>query len=49
MATEFGVLLPTRESVMSGRMETAPLLAMAERVGRRTPNSVAMDGSPVRR
>jgi len=31
MATEFGVLLPTRESVMSGRMETAPLLAMAER------------------
>ena len=31
MATEFGVLLPTREAVMSGRMETAPLLAMAER------------------
>ena len=31
MATEFGVLLPTREAVMSGRMETGPLLAMAER------------------
>jgi alkanesulfonate monooxygenase SsuD/methylene tetrahydromethanopterin reductase-like flavin-dependent oxidoreductase (luciferase family) len=31
MAIEFGVLLPTRESVMSGRMETAPLLTMAER------------------
>lgn len=29
--TEFGVLLPTREAVMSGRPETAPLLAMAER------------------
>ena len=31
MPVELGVLLPTRESVMSGRMETAPLLAMAER------------------
>ena len=31
MATEFGVLLPTREGVMSGRPETAPLLTMAER------------------
>jgi probable F420-dependent oxidoreductase len=31
MAVEFGVLLPTREGVMSGRMETAPLLTMAER------------------
>jgi alkanesulfonate monooxygenase SsuD/methylene tetrahydromethanopterin reductase-like flavin-dependent oxidoreductase (luciferase family) len=31
MPVEFGVLLPTRESVMSGRMETAPLLTMAER------------------
>jgi len=31
MAVEFGVLLPTREAVMSGRLETAPLLAMAER------------------
>ncbi len=29
--TAFGVLLPTREAVMSGRNETAPLLAMAER------------------
>src|SRR5947207_1006998 len=28
---ELGVLLPTREAVMSGRMETAPLLTMAER------------------
>ena len=31
MTVEFGVLLPTREAVMSGRQETAPLLAMAER------------------
>jgi alkanesulfonate monooxygenase SsuD/methylene tetrahydromethanopterin reductase-like flavin-dependent oxidoreductase (luciferase family) len=29
---EIGVLLPTREAVMSGRFETAPLLRMAERV-----------------
>ena len=28
---EFGVLLPTREAVVSGRPETAPMLAMAER------------------
>ena len=31
MTVEIGVLLPTREAVMSGRPETAPLLAMAER------------------
>ena len=31
MPVEFGLLLPTRESVMSGRPETAPLLEMAER------------------
>src|SRR2546425_10985286 len=31
MTVEFGVLIPTRESAMSGRMETAPLLTMAER------------------
>ena len=31
MAVEFGVLLPTREAVMSGRPETASMLAMAER------------------
>src|SRR5256886_6828080 len=31
MTVEFGVLIPTRESVMPGRMETAPLLTMAER------------------
>jgi probable F420-dependent oxidoreductase len=31
MAAEFGVLIPTREAVMSGRPQTAPLLAMAER------------------
>jgi alkanesulfonate monooxygenase SsuD/methylene tetrahydromethanopterin reductase-like flavin-dependent oxidoreductase (luciferase family) len=31
MAVEFGVLLPTREAIMSGHPETAPLLAMAER------------------
>jgi len=31
MTVEFGVLLPTREAVMSGHPETAPLLTMAER------------------
>jgi probable F420-dependent oxidoreductase len=31
MSVEFGVLIPTREVVMSGRPQTAPLLAMAER------------------
>jgi probable F420-dependent oxidoreductase len=31
MTVEFGVLLPTREAIMSGRPETAPLLAIAER------------------
>jgi alkanesulfonate monooxygenase SsuD/methylene tetrahydromethanopterin reductase-like flavin-dependent oxidoreductase (luciferase family) len=32
MAVEIGVLIPTREMVMSGRPETAPLLTMAEHV-----------------
>ena len=31
MTLELGVLIPTREAVMSGRHETAPLLEMAER------------------
>ena len=31
MPLEFGVLIPTREAIMSGRPETGPLLAMAER------------------
>src|SRR5215468_4765531 len=31
MATEFGVLIPTREAIMSGRPETGPLITMAER------------------
>src|SRR5437773_3094502 len=31
MTTEFGLLLPTREAVMSGRPETGPILALAER------------------
>ena len=31
MPVEFGALLPTRETVMSGRPETGPMLAMAER------------------
>jgi probable F420-dependent oxidoreductase len=31
MPVEFGVLIPTREAVMSGRPETGPLLAMADR------------------
>jgi probable F420-dependent oxidoreductase len=31
MTVEIGVLLPTREAIMSGRPQTGPLLAMAER------------------
>src|SRR5919108_3736355 len=31
MTTRFGVLVPTREAIMSGRPETGPLLTMAER------------------
>jgi len=31
MATDFGLLLPTREAVMSGRPETGPILALADR------------------
>jgi probable F420-dependent oxidoreductase len=31
MAVELGVLIPTREAIMSGRPETAPLVTMAER------------------
>jgi len=31
MTVEIGVLLPTRESIMSGRPETEPMLTMAER------------------
>jgi len=31
MATQFGVLIPTREAIMSGRPETGLLLTMAER------------------
>ena len=31
MSVDFGILLPTREAVMSGHLDTAPLLAMAER------------------
>jgi probable F420-dependent oxidoreductase len=31
LPVEFGLLLPTREAVMSGRPETGPLLALAER------------------
>jgi probable F420-dependent oxidoreductase len=31
MTVEFGVLLPTREAVMSGHPETGPMLRMAER------------------
>ena len=31
MTTKFGLLLPTREAVMSGRQEAAPILTLAER------------------
>src|SRR3972149_1331358 len=34
---QVGVLLPTREAVMSGRFETAPLLALAERAAAAGP------------
>src|SRR6266508_4312566 len=37
MTIEFGLLLPTREAVMSGRPETGPILAMAE-LGRARPD-----------
>jgi len=29
---EIGILLPTREAVMSSRFDTGPLLALAERI-----------------
>ena len=45
MTVEFGVLIPTRESVMSGRMETAPLLTMAERAEAAGFDSVWIGGS----
>jgi len=49
MAVEFGVLLPTREAVMSGRPETAPMLAMAERAEAAGFDSVWIgDSIPVR-
>src|SRR5499426_4328248 len=31
MTVQLGVLIPTREAIMSGRPETGPLLTMAER------------------
>ena len=34
MSPRFGYLLPTREAIMQGRPETAPLLALAERAER---------------
>ena len=46
MAVEFGVLIPTREAVMSGHPETAPLLAMAERAPR--PRASTPCGSATR-
>jgi probable F420-dependent oxidoreductase len=40
MTTEFGLLIPTREAVMSGRQETGTLLTMAERAEARGFDSV---------
>ena len=40
MTIEFGLLIPTREAVMSGRQETGPLLTMAERAEARGFDSV---------
>src|SRR5437867_8264931 len=49
MAVEFGVLIPTREAVMSGRPETAPLLTMAERAEAAGFNSVWIGDSLIAR
>ena len=49
MTVEFGVLLPTREAVMSGHSETAPLLAMAERAEAAGFDSVWIGDSPIAR
>jgi len=40
MTIEFGLLIPTREAVMSGRQETGPLLTMSERAEARGFDSV---------
>ena len=40
MPAHFGVLIPTREAIMSGRPETGPLLTMAERAERAGFHSV---------
>jgi probable F420-dependent oxidoreductase len=49
MTVEFGILLPTRESVMSGRPETAPMLTMAERAERAGFDSVWIGDSLIAR
>ena len=49
MTVELGVLLPTRESVMSGRPETAPMLTMAERAERAGFDSVWIGDSLIAR
>ena len=49
MTVEFGVLLPTRESVMSGRPETAPMLTMAERAEKAGFDSVWIGDSLIAR
>jgi alkanesulfonate monooxygenase SsuD/methylene tetrahydromethanopterin reductase-like flavin-dependent oxidoreductase (luciferase family) len=49
MSVEFGVLLPTRESVMSGRPETAPMLTMAERAEKAGFDSVWIGDSLIAR
>src|SRR2546430_5627395 len=49
MGVEFGVLIPTREVVMSGRPETGPLLAMAERAEAAAADAGWAGDSPPRR
>lgn len=39
-SVKVGILLPTREAIMSGRLEVAPLLSMAERVEAAGYNSI---------
>jgi hypothetical protein len=46
MERQLGYLLPTREAIMEGRPETAPLLKLAEQAARRALGSLA-SGDPL--
>src|SRR5689334_16535013 len=49
MPVRIGYLLPTREAIMEGRPETAPLLALAERAGRLGLDSIWIGDSVLAR